>query len=62
MKLCFHTGVFNDFTHVLAEKEETKNDLLDSGLIDYWLETNLRSADNDGKNSAEERTTFLAFL
>jgi len=57
-----YVSIINNFTHVLSENEETKRELLDSGLIDYWLETNLRAADNDGKNSAEERTTSLSFV
>ena len=43
-----YVSIINDFTHVLAESKETKRELLDSGLIDYWLEVNIRSANLDG--------------
>lgn len=52
-----YISVINNFTHVLAENETGREELLDSGLIDYWLEHNISQADNDGKNSPEERTT-----
>jgi len=44
-----YTAAINNFIHVLAEDDKTKNELLDTGLIDYYLETNISLADNDGK-------------
>lgn len=57
-----YISMINNFTHVLAEEPHSRQELLDAGLIDYWLEHNISQADNDAKNSPEERTTSLAFV
>jgi len=57
-----YISVINNFVHVLAEEEVTRDELLDSGLIDFWLETNIKQADMEAKNSPEERTTSLAYV
>lgn len=57
-----YIAIINDFTHVLAEEEKTKDELLGSGLVDYWLEENTNKADNESITSSEERTTSLAFI
>lgn len=73
-----YVSIINDFAHVLAEEPSTRRELLDSGLIDYWLEINIRSASLDGsieeggykstgkasysKTSPEEQTTSLSFV
>lgn len=56
-----YTAAVNNFIHVLADDDKSRTELLDAGLIDYYLETSVSSADNDGKNSPEERTAALAF-
>jgi hypothetical protein len=57
-----YIAIINDFTHVLAENEKTREELLDSGLIDFWLEENIAQADNEAKASPEERTTSIAYV
>jgi len=57
-----YTTIINDFSHVLVENKEYKEELLTSGLIDFWIETHLRQADNDGNHSPEERTAAITFL
>lgn len=57
-----YVSIINNFTHVLAEDPKSREELLDSGLIDYYLENNTKQAENDSKTSPEERTTSLAFL
>lgn len=57
-----YTAIVNDFAHVLADNKEYRDELLSSGLVDFWLETNVRQADNDGNHSPEERTVAVAFL
>lgn len=57
-----YMAIINDFVHVLAEEQKTKEELLEAGLIDFWLEENLAQADNEAKASPEERTTSLAFV
>ena len=57
-----YTTIVNDFTHVLVDNKEHKEELLSSGLIDFWIETHLRQADNDGNHSPEERTAAISFL
>jgi hypothetical protein len=57
-----YIAIINDFTHVLAEDEKAKDELLRSGLVDYWLEENIVQADNESTTSSEERTTSLAFI
>ena len=37
-----YVSIINNFTHALSENKETKRELLDSGLIDYWLKVNIR--------------------
>ena len=44
-----YISAVNNFIHVLAEDEKSRSELLDSGLVDYYLETNISSSDNDGK-------------
>ena len=44
-----YLAIINDFTHVLAENEVTKEELLDSGLVDFWLDENINQADNEAK-------------
>lgn len=57
-----YVAIVNDFTNVLAENKEYREEMLSSGLIDFWLEMNVRQADNDGNHSSEERTASIAFL
>lgn len=57
-----YVSIVNEFTHVLAENKEYRDEMLTSGLIDYWLEMNVRQADNDGSHSPEERTVAVSFL
>ena len=57
-----YVAIVNDFTHVLAENKDYKDELLTSGLIDFWLEMSVRQADNDGNYTPEERTAAVAFL
>lgn len=57
-----YVAIANDFTHVLAENKEHREEMLSSGLIDYWLELALRQADGDGTHSQEERTVAIAFI
>jgi len=57
-----YISIINDFVHVLVDDPVSKEELLDAGLIDYWLETNIKISDSDGKNSPEERTTSIAFV
>lgn len=57
-----YVAIVNDFTHVLADNKEYRDEMLSSGLIDFWLEMNVRQADNDGNHSSEERTASIAFL
>jgi hypothetical protein len=72
-----YVSIINDFAHVLAEEPTTRRELLESGLIDYWLEVNIRAANLDGnveddgykssgsaqsKVSPEEQTTSLSFI
>ena len=57
-----YVAIVNDFTHVLAENKEYREEMLSSGLIDFWLEMNVRQAENDGNHSAEERTAAVSFL
>lgn len=33
-----YIAIVNDFTHVLAENKEYKDEMISSGLIDFWLE------------------------
>ena len=55
-------SIINSFTHVLADNPTTREEMIDSGLIDYWLDTNIEQADNDAKASPEERTTCINFV
>lgn len=57
-----YISIANEFTHVLADNKDYREELLSSGLIDYWLEYNVTLADNDGTHSPEERTASVAFL
>lgn len=57
-----YVAIVNDFVHVLAENKEYREEMLSTGLIDYWLESNVRQADNDGNHSPEERTASVSFL
>jgi len=57
-----YVTIVNEFTHVLADKKEYREEMLHSGLIDYWLETNIRQADNNGSHSPEVRTASVCFL
>lgn len=57
-----YVAIVNDFTHVLVENKEYRDEMLASGLIDYWLEMSVRQADNDGTHSPEERTVAITFL
>lgn len=57
-----YVAIVNDFTHVLAENKEYRDELLSAGLIDFWLEMNVRQADNDGSHSPEERTVAISFI
>lgn len=57
-----YIAVVNDFTHVLNDNKEYREEMLSSGLIDFWLEMASRQADNDGTHSSEERTVAIAFL
>jgi hypothetical protein len=57
-----YISVVSDFTHVLSETKEYKNDMLNTGLIDYWLEAHIRQADYDSNNTSQGRTAAIAFL
>lgn len=72
-----YVSILNDFVHIMHEKEDTRKELVDSGLIDYWLEVNIRSASLDGnidsgndgsksvkskKISPEEQITSITFV
>jgi hypothetical protein len=57
-----YIAIVNDFTHVLSENKEYREEMLSSGLIDFWLEFCVRQADNDGTHSSEERTAAVTFL
>lgn len=57
-----YISVISDFTHVLADTKEYRDDMLNTGMIDYWLEVHVRQADFDGSDSPEERTAAIAFL
>jgi hypothetical protein len=55
-------AIINDFTHVLAQNEETRSEMLQSGLIDYWIDENISISDIEATASPEERTTSIAFV
>lgn len=57
-----YATMVNDFVFIIDRHEEAKNELLEHGLIDQWLELCVRQADNDGKHSPEERISAIALL
>ncbi len=36
--------------------------MIDSGLIDYWLDISAREAENDGVHTVEERIAALSLM
>lgn len=54
--------MINDFLHVIIKNEDDKKEILDHGVVDFWLELGNKQADNDNKHSPEERTVAIAFL
>lgn len=55
-----YVGQINDLFPflVIAQSE----DLIRSGLIDFWLDSSMKQADNDGKHSYDERVAALTLL
>ena len=54
--------MINDFLHIIIKSKEFKQEIVDHGVVDFWLEMSIKQADNDNKHSSEERTVAVAFL
>ena len=52
----------NDLFASMAETALARDAFMTSGVLDYWLEYAIRQADNDGRNTVDERVSALAFL
>lgn len=50
-------------TEIIAQLKKTKEDeVIESGLIDYWLDLTAREAENDGVHTQNERIASLALM
>jgi len=57
-----YASIINDFIYIVNLNDAAKNEILEHGLIDQWLELGVRYCDNDGKHSPEERTAAIALI
>jgi len=53
------TAINDLLPFLLAHQSE---EILSAGIVEFWMQTCLKQADNDGKHSADERITALTLI
>jgi hypothetical protein len=51
--------VIHSFFNAMADTTIAKDALIQSGVLDYWIELSIRQADNDGRHTFDERASAL---